>query len=188
MSDAADRLWKVIEPYLAAEHVELDDIEVLGTAGASILRVTVDVAPTDGSDAVDGDETVGVDRIARISRGISRLLDEHDPIDGSYTLEVSSPGLERKLRRPRHYEKAIGREVRVKSRAPYNGNRVHRGVLTAADEDGFTVVVPITEGGGDGTAGVDGGDEGDERTFSYEDVASARTVFVWEKSKPGNRQ
>lgn len=183
MSDAAGRLWKVIEPYLAAEHVELDDIEVLGTAGASILRVTIDVAADGAGDGagdsgIDAEATVGVDRIARISRGISRLLDEDDPIDGSYTLEVSSPGLERKLRRPRHYEKSIGREVRVKTRAPVNGDRVHRGVLRAADGDGFTVTVPEPDGGG----------EGEDRAFAYEDVASARTVFVWEKIKPGNRQ
>ena len=72
MSNVQERLWDRIDPYLSAEGIELDDIEVLG--GGQIVRVTV-----------DAQDSLGVDMIADLSRGISRLLDEEDPIKGSYT-------------------------------------------------------------------------------------------------------
>ena len=155
-----DRLWAVIEPYVDAEGIELDDLEIVGKAPAVVLRVTL-----------DADESIGVDRLAAVSRRLSRVLDDEDPINGTYTLEVSSPGLERKLRRPRHFEKSIGRDVKVKSRVPVDGDHSHRGVLTSSDEAEFIVQV-----------------DGNDRHIAYGDVVSARTVFAWEKaSKPGKR-
>lgn len=149
--DQAGRLWDVVEPYTSAEGIELDDIEIVGREGGRIVRVVVD-AP--GS--------LGVDRIAELSRGLSRLMDHDDLIPGSYTLEVTSPGLERKLRRHEHYRKSLGREIKVKTRVSVEGSRTHRGELVSATERGFT---------------VDVGDS--ERYIDYDDVASARTVFVW---------
>jgi ribosome maturation factor RimP len=151
VSSVADRLWDLIEPYVAAEGVELDDIEVLG--GGQIVRVTL-----------DSPETVGVDHIAELSRGIGRLLDAEDPIKGSYTLEVSSPGLERKLTRPRHYEKSIGREVKIKTFADIDGTKNHNGTLVSADENSLVLDV-----------------DGTEQKITYADISSARTVFVWDK-------
>lgn len=160
MTGKVDRLWAAIEPYVAAEGVELDDLEIVGKAPGVVVRVTLDSA-----------EPVGVDRLAEMSRRLSRLLDDEDPVTGAYTLEVSSPGLERKLRRPRHFEKSIGRDVKVKSRVEIGGEHSHRGVLAQANDDGFVVDV-----------------DGEERHIAYGDVVSARTVFVWEKaSKPGER-
>ncbi len=160
-AEPAQRLWGLIEPYLAAEGIELDDLEVAGSGGASLVRVIVDSAtPMD------------VDTLARLSRGLSRLLDEADPLPGSYTLEVTSPGLERSLRRPRHFEKAVGREVRIKTKRPVEGSQHLRGVLTATGPDGVTLE---TE-----TGGV---------TVAFDDVASARTVFSWDAApKPGARR
>ncbi len=63
---------------------------------------------------VDGHE-VDLDRLAEVSRGLSRLLDDETDLQDAYQLEVTSPGLERKLRRPTHYEKSVGREVVVKT-------------------------------------------------------------------------
>lgn len=160
MSGKIDRLWAVIEPYLAAEGVELDDLEIVGKAPGVVVRLTV-----------DADGGVGVDQLAGISRRVSRLLDEDDPIDGSYTLEVSSPGLERKLRRPRHFQKSLDREVKVKSRSEIAGTNTHRGTLTDAAEDHFVVDV-----------------DGEKREIAYGDIVTARTVFTWEKAaKPGKR-
>jgi len=149
--DQAGRLWNVVEPYTSAEGVELDDIEIVGAERAQIVRIVVD-AP--GS--------LGVDRIAELSRGLSRLLDHADVTSGSYTLEVTSPGLERKLRRPEHYRKSLGRELKVKTRVPVDGAKNHRGDLARADDRGFTMDV-----------------DGSERFIDYDDVASARTVFAW---------
>jgi ribosome maturation factor RimP len=155
-----DRLWAVIDPYVAAEGIELDDLEIVGKDPGVVVRVTL-----------DADGGVGIDRLAEISRRLSRLLDEEDPIAGSYTLEVSSPGLERKLRRQRHFEKSLGREVKVKSGPEIDGSHSHKGVLVEANDDGFVVEI-----------------DGERRMIAYGDVVSARTVFAWEKAvKPGKR-
>jgi len=82
------RLWDDIESFLAAESVELDDLDLKGGGKARILKVTVDS---------EGD--LGLGRITDLARGISRLLDEKELVNGPYTLEVTSPGLERKLKR-----------------------------------------------------------------------------------------
>ncbi len=161
MTTREDRLWQAIERYVGAEGVELDDLEIRGEGPGTIVRVTV-----------DGDDPVDVDHVARLSRGLSRLLDEEDPIASSYTLEVGSPGLERPLRRPRHYAKSIDREVKVKTHGAVDGARNHRGFLRTVDDAGFVIEV-----------------DGAEREIAFEDVVSARTVFVWEKTaKPGSRR
>lgn len=156
MTQVAD-IWSVIEPYLAAERLELDDLELTGHGRGRILRVTV-----------DGEE-IGIDRLAELSRGLSRLLDDEPELQGAYQLEVSSPGLERKLRRPAHYRKSVGREVVVKTTAG-DTNATYRGTLDEADDLRFTVQ---TESG--------------PQEVSYDNVISAKTVFVWEKApKPGH--
>ena len=159
MSDVLTSLEEVIGNYLGAERLELDDLEMLGQGSGRILRVVID-----GAD-------VGVDHLAELSRGISRLLDHESDLDGSYTLEVTSPGLERRLRRPSHYSKSIGKEVTVKTRVEVDGERRHEGTLIASDEDGLLVDV-----------------EGEARRIEFDQVKSARTVFRWERApKPGKK-
>jgi ribosome maturation factor RimP len=152
-----EQIWKVVEPYLAAESLELDDLELLGRGRTRTLRVTIDK-----SGGID------LDRISEVSRGLSRLLDSETELDGPYQLEVSSPGLERKLTRPSQFQKSIGREVVVKT-----ANFTVRGILTGASHDRFQIQP----------------DDSEERSIPYEDVTSARTVFRWERApKPGGRQ
>ena len=153
-----DDIWRLVEPYLAAEQLELDDLELTGHGRGRVLRVTVD------------GEGVTIHRLARLSRGLSRLLDHQSDIEGKYQLEVSSPGLERKLKRPAHYKKSVGREVVTKV-SNGDARTTLRGVLTTADDSSFTV---------EGEHGV--------RDVPYEDVISAKTVFRWEKPpKPGHQ-
>ena len=158
MSRVPEGLWELIAGYLQAEGLELDDLEMVGQGRGPVLRVTV-----------DQDGGIGVDRLAETSRGLSRLLDDDERLQKSYTLEVTSPGLERKLRRPRHYAKSTGREVVVKTHKEIDGERAHRGTLHAADDD--TCVIEI---------------EGTRRVIPFKLIASARTVFRWEPAaKPG---
>ena len=160
MGDGDHRLWELLEPWLAAEGVELDDLEVLGIGAGRLVRVTVD--------APGG---VDVGRIADLSRGVSRILDEADFTGGSYTLEVSSPGLERPLRRPSQFRKALGREVVVKTTEAVSGSRSHRGILTSVGDTEVLVAV-----------------DGVDRPIPFDHVSQARTVFRWEKApKPGKR-
>jgi ribosome maturation factor RimP len=121
---------------------------------------------------VDAPGGVDLDRITELSRGLSRILDDEDAVDGAYTLEVSSPGLERALRRPAHYRKAIGSEVAVKTGSPVSGATHHRGTLQSADDDAIVVSV-----------------DGEERRIGLDDVSRARTVFSWERGpKPGHKR
>jgi ribosome maturation factor RimP len=152
-------LEELIGNYLGAERLELDDLEMLGQGSGRILRVVID-----GAD-------VGVDHLAELSRGISRLLDHESDLDGSYTLEVTSPGLERKLRRPAHYSKSIGKEVSIRTRVDVDGLRRHEGALIASDDDGLLIDV-----------------DGEARRIEFDQVKSARTVFRWERApKPGKK-
>lgn len=161
MTDVAERLEELIGPYLAAEGIELDDLEVAGSGRGRVVRVTV-----------DAEGGIDVDRIAEVARGLSRLLDADDVIPGSYSLEVSSPGLERALRRPSHYRKAVGRHVAVKTHELRDGRKNYDGVLELVDDEGFTLVT-----------------EEETQRFRFGEVASARTVFRWEPApKPGARR
>lgn len=156
MTQVAD-IWDVVEPYLAAERLELDDLEITGQGAGRTVRVTV-----------DGDD-VNIDRLADLSRGLSRILDNETGLSEQYQLEVSSPGLERKLRRPAHFVKSVGREVIAKLSVD-GAKTTLRGIIGEAGEAEFTIQ---TE---DGTHTVD-----------YRDVVSATTVFRWEKApKPGH--
>lgn len=161
MASLHDDLWRLIEGYLEKEHVELDDLALKGPEGRRVLRVSV-----------DAEEGLDIDRIADLSRGLSRLLDAEDRIQGSYRLEVGTPGLERELRLPKHFRKSLGREVVIKTSREIDGSRRHAGRLVAADDAELTVATD------DGAVVV-----------RFEDVLSAKTVFVWERgAKPGSRQ
>jgi ribosome maturation factor RimP len=158
MSRVPEGLWELVDGYLRAEGLELDDLEMIGQGRGPVLRVTV-----------DKDGGIGVDRLAETSRGLARLLDEDEQLQKSYTLELTSPGLERKLRRPEHYAKSIGREVVVKTHQEIEGERAHRGLLESVEGETCVIVV-----------------EGSDRRIPLAAVASARTVFRWEPAaKPG---
>jgi ribosome maturation factor RimP len=147
----ADRVRSIVEPLLAPRGFELYDVEHTGAS----LRVVVERPGAD------------LDAIGELTRAISRALDDDDPMPGRYTLEVSSPGLERRLRTPAHFAGAIGAVVQVKTRADVEGERRVRGELVGADDGGITVR-------GDG-----GQDGAQERRFRYDEIESARTVFEW---------
>ena len=152
------KLTEIIEPVVAASGLTLYDAEFRGSS----LLVMVDGA--------EGAEGANLDQVASVSRAIARHLDEADPIPGSYTLEVSTPGLERRLRRPDHFRGAIGETVKIKLNPGAPGERRADGELIAAD---------------DTTATVRTGDGG-ERTVAYADIDRARTQFEWGPApKPG---
>lgn len=153
-----DRVRELVTPLTAAASVDLYDVEHHG----GTVRVLV-----------DADGGVGIDVIARLARSVSRALDEHDPVPGRYTLEVSSPGLERPLRTPDHFLGAVGAEVKVKTQPGFDGLRRVTGVLEAAASDG----VDVRDA------------DGLVHRIGYDQLASARTVFDWGAAqKERNRQ
>ena len=155
MSPVAARIFELLAPVVATAGVELLDVEWTG----GTLQVIV-----------DHEDGVNIDRLAEVNRLVSPILDQHDPISGRYTLEVSSPGVERPLRRAAHYQRAIGELVIVKTEPHVQPRRV-KGLLVAADDVDLTI--EVTE--------VDGVDltEVDRRTVAVAEIASARTVFEW---------
>jgi ribosome maturation factor RimP len=148
-TDVASRVSELVEPLIVARGAELYDV-VLGGATLQVL--------------VGGG--VDLEVLSELTRDISVALDEADPMPDRYTLEVSTPGLERTLRTPAHFGAAVGEKVKVKTTARAEVRRVD-GVLTAADDEGFV---------------VDTGTE--QRRLSYDDVERARTVFEWGADKP----
>ena len=156
--DTTTRARAVVAPLVEAAGASLYDLEYAG----GTLRITVE-----HPDGVD----LGL--ISRLTREISRALDEDDPIAGQYTLEVSSPGLGRALRRPEHFAGAVGSLVALKLRAGVEGDRRPKGVLLGIEDEVLTL------------APADG-DPGEARTIALADIEKARTVFEWGPApKPG---
>jgi ribosome maturation factor RimP len=142
--DPAARVSELIAPVLADRGFELFDVEL----AAGTLRVSI-----------DRPGGVDLDAVSAATDVVSDVLDRHDPVPGErYTLEVSSPGLERPLRTPDHFRRFVGTTVSVKTRPYVPGERRVEGRLDAADDAGITI------------AG---------RTLAYADVERARTVFEW---------
>jgi len=155
-----ERVRSVVEPFLSAQGFELVDVERQG----SVLRITVDllVGPDDTVDLLVGpdDRLGGIDleAVTEATRLVNEVLDRHDLVGDTTTLEVSSPGIERPLRTPGHFRRFVGTEVAVKARPGTGGDRRLAGILEVADDDGVVV------------AG---------RRLAYADIERARTVFVW---------
>ncbi len=128
---------------------EVDDLELLGGEGRTLLRITIDKPGGKSGDKPGG---VTMDDCAAFSRDMSALMDVEDPIKGRFTLEVSSPGLDRLLKKPRHYEKNLGKLVRVVPRQMVAGRNFLVGRLLEADEnairlsvEGEEVVIPLDQ-------------------------------------------
>lgn len=146
-----DTVRSTIEPLLARLDLELFDVVLVGSGRARTLRVTL-----------DREGGVDLAAIGAATDAISPVLDEMDPIPGGYTLEVSSPGVERPLRRPDEFRRFLGTTISVKTTEPVDGVRRHRGSLTTATDEGVEVAV-----------------EGEVRSLRYDQIAEARTVFEW---------
>jgi ribosome maturation factor RimP len=146
----ADRVRELVLPILADRHVDLYDVEHAG----GVLRVVV-----------DREGGLDLDALSDVTRAVSRALDEADPLPGRYTLEVTSPGLERTLRTAEHFAKAVGETVKIKMAPGVESERRIEGVLAAADGQGISVRT------GEGNADV--------RRLTYDEVLRARTVFNW---------
>ena len=161
----ADRIRGLVAPVVEAESARLYDVEHNG----GVVRVLV-----------DADGGIGLDDITRLARAVSRELDVHDPIPGRYTLEVSSPGLERRLRTPDHFRGAVGSPVKLKTAPDFDGPRRVAGVLAGADDAGVEVQEASTGKGAE--------DSGTSWRIGYDEISWARTVFEWGPSQRSSHQ
>lgn len=155
LSPVATKVFELLTPVVATAGVELLDVEWTG----GTLRVVLDHP--------DG---VSTDSLATVNRLVSPILDQHDPVPGRYTLEVSSPGVERPLRRLEHFRRAVGENVIIKTIATVEPRRVRGALRTVAEAE---VIIDVTE--------VDGVElaEPEPRTVTIADISTARTTFDW---------
>lgn len=161
-SPVAERVYELLAPVVATAGVELLDVEWTG----GTLRVVL-----------DNPDGVSTDSLTTVNRLVSPILDQHDPIPGRYTLEVSSPGVERPLRRVEHYRRAVGETIIAKTIPGVEPRRV-RGVLKSLTD--VDVTIEVDE--------VNGVDLAELETINLEmaEIASARTFFDWGPTpKPG---
>jgi ribosome maturation factor RimP len=146
----AETLYGELSSVVDALGLELIDVELSGAT----VRVTV-----------DRDGGVDLDALADANRALSRALDLLDPIPGRYTLEVSSPGLERRLRKPAHFARAVGELVSVRLLPGTGDVRRLQGRIVDADAHGVRVEGPEVPGG--------------SAHVAYDTIERARTVFKW---------
>lgn len=149
---AFEEVRDLAEAVVRRRSLTLWDVEVGGRPGRTVVRIYV-----------EADGGVDLDTVAEVSEEISRGLDLRDPIPGRYTLEVSSPGLERSLRRPEHFASSVGGRVVVKTTERLFGDS-HRvdGEIVEATESSVRLAV-----------------NGDVVEVPYGSIRSARTVFEW---------
>jgi ribosome maturation factor RimP len=133
-------LISLLEPAIERMGFELSDLELKIGGQDGLVRLYI-----------DKDGGIEIDDCENVSRQVSAILDVEDPLPGHYTLEVSSPGLDRTLTKPAHFQRFMGEDIRVKLRFPLEGRRNFRGALKSADEenievevDGKTHSLPIT--------------------------------------------
>lgn len=136
MDATLKRVWELAVPLAEGEGLEIVDIEFRyeGSRGGRVLRLYLDKSGG-----------ANVDDLSRISRHLGEFLDAQDTIDGAYTLEVSSPGINRPLKKPAHFARFIGKRIRVRTRDMIDGRRSFLGILKEVAEDG---VVLTQEGKG----------------------------------------
>ena len=146
MAKVTDLVSGLAAPIAEGAGCTLWDVEYVREAGQWFLRVYIDKA--------DG---VSIDDCEAVSRPLSDALDEADPIEGSYVLEVSSAGADRPLKKPEHFAQFMGTEVEVRLYRPVDGRKDHVGVLSGYADGDVTI---------QGPAG--------EQTFPKKDVAQVR--------------
>jgi ribosome maturation factor RimP len=126
----SDDIAELLEPTIARLGYELSDLEVKIGGKQGVLRLFIDKP--------DG---VGLDDCEKVSQAVSALLDVEDPLPGHYNLEVSSPGLDRKLTKAEHFQRFTGETVKVQMRFPIEGRRRFRGTLVSSDDEKIVVEV-----------------------------------------------
>ena len=125
-----DELARLLEPTVERLGYELADLEVSLGGKGGLVRIFIDKP--------DG---IGLDDCEKVSLAVSAILDVEDPVPGNYDLEVSSPGLDRKLTKVAHFQRFIGETLKVQMRFPIEGRRRFRGTLVSVDDENIVVEV-----------------------------------------------
>ena len=150
---ASAKVLQLLEPIVEGLGYEFVGAEYLPQGKHSLLRVYIDNQETG----------IGVDDCECVSRQVSSMLDVEDPISGHYTLEVSSPGLDRPLFRPEHFERFVGHQIKLLLSAPVNGRRKMTAELQAISGNVVTLVL-----------------EGEQIEIDFDNIEKAHLVPVFD--------
>jgi len=145
----AAKITQLLTPVLEAQGVTLYDLEFIKEGGSKILRLYIDKP-----------EGIDLNDCERVSRAAEIELDIHDPIPTAYYLEVSSPGIERKLSKPEHFERYVGHKIAIKLYGPVDGRRKFTGSLTSYENGNLS----LTE------------EDGQTRNFEQTQISACRLV------------
>jgi ribosome maturation factor RimP len=152
MATLNSEITSLIEPVCSAHGVELVSICLVSEKGRNILRAIIDRAPGAGGSGDAGDGSgVTLDDCTKVSRDLSTVLDVHEELlPTKYALEVSSPGLDRPLTKLSHYQRFVGREVKLELDSPLDGRRRFNGEILSVEgedirinQDGTPVTLPF---------------------------------------------
>ena len=157
-SGPAETVWEIAEPIAEELGFEIVDLELRGSSRQTLIRVYLDSLAGTG---------VTIDDCAEVSRRLTDAMDAEPVLAEGYMLEVSSPGVNRPLRRARHFVQASGERVRVRLRAPLDGRKQVFGRLTQVGEDSVTVIE----------------DDQSETTIAFADMTKANVEFEFEAPK-----
>ncbi len=144
-----DKWQEIIQPILMDTPFELVGVECVGGGRHTVVRIFIDKQPGG----------ITIDEIAQLSRQIGVVFDVNEPIKGNYTLEVSSPGLERPLFTAAHFAQQIGQKVFIKSSMMIENRQNFKGILLSSNEN--SVVVDV---------------DGKEYSFHYDDIEKAKVL------------
>jgi ribosome maturation factor RimP len=148
---ASNQLQAIIEPAVTAMGYELVGVEYIAQGRHSLLRIYI-----------DSEAGITVDDCADVSHQVSAILDVEDVIKGVYSLEVSSPGMDRPLFTVEHFERFAGDQVKVRLRVPLDGRRKFKGTLQGVRDDNVVVEV-----------------DGEEYLLPLDDIDKANLVAEW---------
>lgn len=141
-------LTALLEPVAESLGYELVWVQLAGEGRDLVVRVYI-----------DGPDGIGLEDCERVSREVSALMDVEDPISGNYTLEVSSPGLDRPLVKPQHFDDAVGSEIKVRLGPHIDGRKRFRGRLEGRTGEAIDITV-----------------DGEAHRLALADIESARLV------------
>jgi ribosome maturation factor RimP len=133
MAVLRERLIALIEPLLIGMGYELVELEHAAGRASAVVRIFID--------RPDAPQGVGIDDCERVSHEVSALLDVEDPIPTAYTLEVSSPGADRVLRKRTHFDRFVGSRVFVELKEPRDGRKRYTGMLRVVQDEGIELEV-----------------------------------------------
>jgi len=156
---SVQKLNELLQPLVEDLGYEFVGLEYNSNPKNSLLRIYIDC-----------EDGVGIDDCETVSREVAALLDVNDPIKSHYSLEISSPGLDRPLFTPAHYRKFAGHKVQINLFAPQDGRRKFSGPILGADEDSVRVE-----------------QDGSEVKLEFANIAKAKLVPDYEKILAGNK-